>query len=644
MNARQLTAKCTMPLAVVLILFVTSWIYWPGINGPVMLDDRASVTVLDDLDDNPEYALDFIFADSSGPLGRPVSMATFVLEKLYLNEGIVGGKKVNIILHLINGCLLAWLLVLLLRHLRLPASTGLAVLAATGWLLSPLYVSTVLYVVQRMAMLASFFIVSACISYIYWRSAFIRGVRWLSIVLLVTTVTFLVVAVFAKETGIVGVPIVLLMEALWFQFRDDDGSILKPLRIFVLGLISSGAAFVGFFFVLDRDGLVDSYALRDFTLTERVLTETRILWEYVCQLIWPDVSKMGLYHDDIVISTSLLQPFTTLYAVLAWLCVLVLAVAALKWSRGRYLVFALTIFFIGHSTESTILPLELYYEHRNYFPGIGLFLGMATILGFLFRKWPEVVTPVLTWGWVFVLLLAMKTSSQVQIWSVAPLLYLNDVNAHPESFRTNANMASQLAAVGALEGALEYSAKAHRYSGIEYRGDYDLRDLSLSCSANQPLPPERISSLGLVDPHRPLSSVSTLNILVRQIQNNDCPNFDRLSFANRMAEIFLSDQCCNGEPHENQFQEKAAPNIYAGLAVMENALERYDNAYEYTERFLAGSPGNVRGLLMKLHFATALHKGDEISSLLSQLQTLEASGVLSLADKQTLSLYKEDND
>jgi hypothetical protein len=262
----------------------------------------------------------------------------------------------------------------------------------------------------------------------------------------------------------------------------------------------------------------------------------------------------------------------------------------------------------------------------------------------LFKRWPELSTPVQAWGWVFVFLLAMKTSSQVQIWSSAPLLYLNDVNAHPESFRANTNMASQLAGVGALRGALAYSSKAHQFSRDERQGDYDLRDLSLSCAANQPLPHERIASLGLVNPSRPLSSVSTLNVLVRQIQNNDCPNFDRLSFANRMAEIFLSDQCCEDQLHGNEFQEKASPNIYAGLAVLENALERYDNAYKYSERFLTGSPGNVRGLLMKLHFATALHKDDEISSLLFQLQSLEASGVLTLADQQTLSLYKETND
>lgn len=629
-----------------LVLLLTGWLYWPGTHGPAMLDDHASVSVLDELNENPQLAMDYIFGDAAGPLGRPVSMATFVVEKLYLNQGIRGGKKLNIILHLFIGCLVVWLFFLLFRQAQtfFFEPGWLAVLAGAVWLLSPLYVSTVLYVVQRMAMLAALFIVAACISYIYCRGAFVRSKKGLSSLLLLLTFILLVLAVFAKETGIVGLPIVLLIEALWFQFRDPAGQVIRWLRCVVLLSILGGIIFLVSFFTLGKNWIIGTYALREFTLTERVLTQSRILWDYLGQLLLPDVLRMGLYHDDILVSTSMSQPATTSYAVYAWVCVLIVSMVLLKWRNGRYLVFAAAVFLIGHSTESTILPLELYYEHRNYLPGIGVFLGISVLLIFLFERFPEVITPVLAWGWVFVLVLAMKTSSQVQIWSSAPLLYMNDVNAHPQSFRANANMASQLAAVGALEGALNYSSKAHLSSHMERQGDYDLRDLSLSCISDQALPPERISNLGRVDPSRPLSSVSTLNVLVRQIQNNDCPNFDRMSFSNRMEEIFLSDECCSDELDGNKFREKASPNIYAGLAVLENALERYDNAYEYTERFLAGSPGNIRGLLMKLHFATALHKGEEVSSLLIQLQSLETSGVLSLADKQTLSLYKEKND
>ncbi len=639
MRAQTLNGHFLPLIVAILVLLLTAWIYWPGIGGPALLDDRASVMVLDGLDDNPEFAKDYIFGDRAGPLGRPVSMLSFVVEKLYLNEGISGGKKVNIALHLINGSLLIWLLTLLLNHIRAPASGWLALLAGSAWLLSPLYVSTVLYVVQRMAMLAMFFMLAALISYVYWRMALIRGEsRRIGLVLVFI---FLVLGVFSKETAIVGVPILLLMECLWFQFRGVDGRVIKELRLLTLVLIVGGTAFVLMYFFFAGDRLLGGYYRRSFSLSERVLTEGRILWDYMGQLLFPEVSRMGLFHDDIVISRSLLEPVTTLYSAFAWLAVLVSSVVLLRWQWGRYLVFAIALFIVGHSTESTVLPLELYYEHRNYFPGIGLFLGIALLLAILFRKWPEIATPALVWGGVFVVVFAMRTSSQVQIWSSAPLLYLTHVNGHPKSFRANADMASLLAEVGALEAALEYSAKAHQAKPEERQGDYDIRDLALSCGVNQPLPPERVAALGTVDPQRPLSSVSTLNVLVRQLQDNKCPNFDRLVFADRMAVIFLDDTYRGDRDWKDQYQEKASPNIYAGLAVLENSLERYGNAYQYTERFLLGSPGNIRGLLMKLHFATALQKKDEMAKTLSRLIALEEAGVLTLADQQTLSLYKE---
>ena len=48
--------------------------------------------------------------------------------------------------------------------------------------------------------------------------------------------------------------------------------------------------------------VVGSYVNREFTLTERLLTELRVLWEYVSVLLLPDGAKMGLVHDDFQLS------------------------------------------------------------------------------------------------------------------------------------------------------------------------------------------------------------------------------------------------------------------------------------------------------------------------------------------------------
>ncbi|MEH6580432.1 MAG: hypothetical protein V7754_00755 [Halioglobus sp.] len=612
-----------------LFLAVTVWVYAPGIAGPALLDDRASVMVMDELNEHPEYALDYILGDTSGPLGRPVSMVSFVLEKLYLDEGISGGKKVNIALHLVNGSLVVWLFTYLLAYVRAPAYRWLAVTLGATWLLSPLYVSTVLYVVQRMAMLGALFMLAACVSYAGWRMALVRGEtgRWQLPLVLV----FLILAVFAKENSIVVLPILLLMEALWFGFRGEGGRPIIWLRRTSLGMIFLGTLFLATFFTVNADWLVNSYGNMPFNLQERVLTESNILWEYVGQLYSPDVTGMGLYHDDVIVAKSLTDPRGTLGSVVAWLGFFLLCLVLLRWQRGRYFVFACSIFVVGHLTESTILPLELYFEHRNYFPGIGLFLLLGLPLVAILKKWPEPTAPLLVCLGLYVLTLVLQTSSQVQLWSNGPLLKLNNVNAHPESYRANTDMGAELAQAGELVAALEYSARAHRARPSEREGDHDIRDLALSCLANKPLPDERVVLIGTVHAERPLSSVSTLQVLVRLLQGDTCPEFDRVGFANRMKQVFLE------EGHD----DKAANQIYSRLAVLESSLERYDNAYVYIEKFLNVSPDDVTGLLMKLHFSTALDLATEVSATIARLQALNENEKLTVSEQQTLSLYLE---
>ena len=89
-----------------LALFLTGWVYWPGQSGPALLDDATSVMVIRDLREQPELAWDYVTGDKSGPLGRPVSVASFVLEKMFFDDSLIVSKRLNICLHLFNGVLL----------------------------------------------------------------------------------------------------------------------------------------------------------------------------------------------------------------------------------------------------------------------------------------------------------------------------------------------------------------------------------------------------------------------------------------------------------------------------------------------------------------------------------------------------------
>ncbi|MEZ5504204.1 MAG: hypothetical protein R3E50_16670 [Halioglobus sp.] len=630
----SLTIRLPALLLGALLIVVTTWVYWPGISGPELLDDRSSVLVIDDLKNKPELAFDYIFGDRSGALGRSVSMASFVLEKLYLDEGFVGSKKVNIVLHALNGALVMWLFWLLFRHLDVPGYRTLAVLLGALWLLHPLLVSTVLYVVQRMAMLATFFMLLASICYVYWRVALGTGKasvwRFLPVPLLFA------LAMLAKENAIVLIPTLLLLEALWFECVDRRGQAIPWLQRATYGLIAAGAIAVLAFLLLGWDYLAGRFHRRPFSLDERLLTQSRIVWDYVLQWIHPQVARMGLYHDDIVVSSSLLEPVATLYSLLAWLLLLVICGVMLRWRGGRWIVCGIAWFLVGHSVESTVLQLEMYFEHRNYFPGIGLMLALGGVFAVVVKKLPEPRAPLLVSLGLCVLLLAAQTSSQVQIWSNRSLLILNQLNGHPGSARANLDMATEMARVGEIAAAHHYSALAYRASANkastnERKGDYEVRNLALSCIADTPVFPALIDTVGRDDPERPVSSVTTLLTLVRLLQDNRCPQFDRIRFADRMAQLFLVDNA----------RGKASGKIYFDLAVLENALQRYDNAYAYAGKFLARSPNDKRGLLMKLHFATALGKDEAARETIATLQRMQEQGKLTVREQQTLALYLE---
>jgi tetratricopeptide (TPR) repeat protein len=609
-----------------LLLAATAWLYAPGVHGPALLDDRTSVTLLE-TDVDSRQRVEQVFGDGSGPLGRPVTMATFVAERALVGDDLRWSKAINIALHLLNGLLLAWLIHRLLRAAGYSQLVAVALLAAGLWLVSPLWVSTVLYAVQRMAMLACTFMLLALIAYTYWRERYSAGEGGSLRLALVLVCAAL--AVFAKENGVVVLPVLLLLELLWYGCRRA-GRVDKGMLYLVLGALVLGGVFVLAVFALAPGRFLGHYALREFTLVERVLTQSRILWDYIGQLVWPEVARMGLYHDDVVLSRSLMHPIATLHALLAWCAALLLAAAVSGFPLGRRVAFCLLLFLVGHSIESTVLPLELYFEHRNYFPGIALFLLLALLLAELAQRWPKVAAPVGACFGLALVALSFNTSSQVEIWANSYLLRFNQINAHPASFRANADMAVMYARAGSLDRALEYSAVAHANSR-EREGDHYLRNLALSCMAGQPLPASAGTIASALDAPRPLSSVATLHVLVRMLQNEQCTQLDRPAIADAFARVYLRPEA----------GATASANIYALLAVLENALGRYANAYEYTAQFLAQAPGTPRGLLMQLHFSTALGKVSEAEALKRQLLTLQAAGALTVSDQETLALYLE---
>lgn len=620
-----------LPLLIfVLLLVAITWAYIPGVAGPTLLDDHSSLNALVGLEDNPEFGLEYIQGEQSGPLGRPVAMWTFVAERIYLGSDIAVTKSVNISIHLLNGVLVAWLLLLMFKPLQLPGAGYLAVVLAGIWLASPLWVSSVLYAVQRMALLSTSFMLMALVSYCYCRGFLHRPVQFFA--RLAVPLVFVLLGVFTKENAIVVIPIMLVLELFWFQCRDHRGAQLPWFKRGVIFSIFIGAVALGLAFVLSLEGIAASYRGRDFTLPERLMTEARVLWDYVLQFVWPEVGRMGIYHDDFIISRSLWEPVTTLPAILAWVGVgaatLVLGLGPWRWGKLVSLVPAW--YMLGHAVESTVLPLELYFEHRNYFPAIGLLLAPALLYGKAVRAWPETARPLLVYAGLAAGCLLFLTSSQAQVWSSRPLLAFNHISGHPDSFRANTDMAVIMASLGDYERAAGYSSRARAVNPHRRSGDFKVRNMALACMANAPVPAEDIASIGVRE-QRPLSSSLGLVVLVRMLEEDRCPSFDRFAFADRLESLYLGEEA----------SARGNRSVYLGLALLENALQRFEYADQYIDVYLELLPGDVRALLMKLHFSAAMRDSAQVEKMITQLQQLDAEGKLTERQRQTLALYLE---
>jgi hypothetical protein len=116
-------------------------------------------------------------------------------------------------------------------------------------------------------------------------------------------------------------------------------------------------------------------AVRPWTLGQRLLTEPRILMDYLGLLWLPRPFTPGLFNDQIVASTSLWSPATTLPSILA-----VIGLIAGAWLLRKHvpaIALAVLFYFVGQSIESSSIALELYFEHRNYLPALLMFWPLA---------------------------------------------------------------------------------------------------------------------------------------------------------------------------------------------------------------------------------------------------------------------------
>jgi hypothetical protein len=373
------------PLFLLAALAATVAAYWVGLRGPFLFDDFANLPQLGDFGrlDSFDRILRYLTAGTADPLGRPLALVTFLFDADGWPAEPFPFKRSNLVIHLLNGLLLYALLArlgALLREGREPARLA-AAFATAAWLLHPLLVSTTLYVIQREAMLTATFVFCGLIAFVAGRVRFASGRTRSGVVLIVAGLggaTFL--AMLCKANGALLPLLALVLEktVLSASLQVSAGSDARRLRLLLwLFVYLPSLALVAVLLLAIPSYVEMAETYRSWSLWERVLTQPRMLLRYLQLLFMPRVYSPGLLNDDIMISTGLFTPASTLPALIA---VGFLAGAAVYWRRRWPRIAAAVLFFLaGHVLESTVVPLEMYFEHRNYLPAALLFWPLAAL-------------------------------------------------------------------------------------------------------------------------------------------------------------------------------------------------------------------------------------------------------------------------
>jgi tetratricopeptide (TPR) repeat protein len=277
-----------------------------------------------------------------------------------------------------------------------------------------------------MALLSSFFMIYGLLTYIWLRcnvSSLTRRIVYIPLALF----GFTLLGFKCKENAALLPGFIFLVELCILKFRSKGKVDKWIVLLFSTGFILLiGLALYQF---SERpDWMTAGYRGRNFTLEERVLTQFRALIFYLSQIIFPSNSSLSLWHDDFVISTGFLQPISTLGSFILLIVLLTLAVCLIP--KLPLIALGILWFFVSHSIESTVWPLELVHEHRNYLASFGVLLALGSLFLWVFQKREKTVIAVFL---VIFCFFSFIVNERAKIWSDPVVHAHHEAKVRPNS-------------------------------------------------------------------------------------------------------------------------------------------------------------------------------------------------------------------
>ncbi len=486
-------------------------IYSNNLKGPLVFDDEQNIR------DNRYIRIKEISfnavkdaAFKSHAPNRPIPNISFALNYYFHQYNMKGYHVVNILIHIITGILLYFFIKITMgiegvrsqksedssqqptvrlsgsteltevspttadsqntSHFSLPTSHFLIpFLSSLIWLVHPLQTQSVSYIVQRMNSMAAMFYIMSFLFYVHARLAK-GGIK--KPLLFAGSLIAGVSALASKEIA-GSLPFFIFLYE-WYFFQDLNREWIKR-YLFIFG----GILFFLIIFALiymgtnPLDKILQAYQQRDFTMSQRVLTEFRVIIFYISLIIFPHPSRLNLTHD-FPLSYSLFDPINTLFSILIIAGLIGLAVYLAK--KERLISFCIIWYFGNLVIESSVIGLELIFEHRNYLPSMLVCLiGVNEIIRVLKNQTLRVFKTIRVSekipGYILIsviaIILSFWTHERNGVWSSDFSLWKDCVEKSPKNVRPYNNLGISLSAQGKIEEAMNYFKQA-----IQIKPDY----------------------------------------------------------------------------------------------------------------------------------------------------------------------------
>jgi len=439
-----------------LILLLIGLVNIPAAMGPFLFDDFSNLDGLVGISQGTKTATDFVFEGTSGPTGRPVALASFLWPSGSFPDNALPFKLINIFIHLLNALLVYGIAKILLssaglnrQQVMLASSVAMLI-----WGIHPINQSAVFLVIQRMTLLMTFFTLSAIFVFIKYRNKLRAPIGSDSLMVVLGVGLLGVLSILSKEAGVILPVLLLVIQATIFTqnkaAKSSESNLISPYVNWIVIYLPSIIVCLAFlYWVIFRTS--PEFINRDFNMYERALTQSRVVCDYLLQMFIPRLGGSGLFHDDYVISRSLWDPFSTILSMFFLIFLIVLAsIKRVSWPVAS---FALFFYLAGHLIESTVLNLELYFEHRNYLPSVGL----AIAAGYVVAKLNTKFRPLLI---VYGALIVSLGAYNAYTWGSKQRIALSWGAENPNSVRAQVLLAGYWDQVGDYEEATESIKKA----------------------------------------------------------------------------------------------------------------------------------------------------------------------------------------